>query len=48
MALTRPPDGAEVDAALTYIGSLEQKLGKPTAWQSFCHILMSTNEFVYL
>jgi hypothetical protein len=52
MALTRRPDGAEVDAALTYIGDLERKLGKSdahvTAWQSFCKVLLSTNEFLYL
>jgi hypothetical protein len=50
--LTRKPDGGEVDTALTYIGGLEKQLGKPdaqlTAWQSLCHVLMSTNEFLYL
>ena len=52
MVLTRQPDGGEVDSALTYIGNLEKQLGKPdshlTAWQSLCHVLMSTNEFLYL
>jgi hypothetical protein len=52
MVLTRKPDGGEVDTALTYIGGLEQQLGKRdahlTAWQSLCHVLMSTNEFLYL
>ena len=52
MALTRRPTAADVDAALTYVADLERKLEKPdahlTAWQSFCHILMSTNEFLYL
>jgi cytochrome c553 len=52
MVLTRKPDSAEVDSALTYVGNLEKQLGKPdaheTAWQSFGHVLMSTNEFLYL
>jgi hypothetical protein len=52
MALTRQPDSAELDSALTYIADLEKKLGQPDAhaiaWRSFCHVLMSTNEFLYL
>jgi hypothetical protein len=52
MVLTRKPDAGEVDSALTYIGDLEKQLGRPdahlTAWQSLCHVLMSTNEFLYL
>jgi hypothetical protein len=52
MALTRQPDSAEVDSALTYIADLEKKLAQPdahrVAWRSFCHVLMSTNEFLYL
>ena len=52
MALTRPPEAAEVDSALTYIAQLEKKLNSPDAralaWRSFCHVLISTNEFLYL
>jgi hypothetical protein len=52
MVLTRKPDATEIDFALSYIGDLEKKLTGPdahlAAWQSFCHILMSTNEFIYL
>jgi hypothetical protein len=52
MALTRDPDHGEVDSALSYIAALEKKLGTPDAhrqaWQSFCHILIATNEFIYL
>jgi len=52
MALTRKADAGEVDSALSYIAGLEKQLAKPdahaTAWQSFCHVLMSTNEFLYL
>ena len=50
--LSRRPSGSETDQALSYIAGLQQKLGKPDshqiAWQSFCHILLSTNEFLYL
>ena len=52
MTLTRNPDSGEVDSALSYIASLEKRLGTPNAhvkaWQSFCHILIATNEFIYL
>lgn len=52
MALTRPPAKDEIDSALSYIAAMEQKLAKPdaheTAWQSFCHVLMASNEFIYL
>ena len=52
MALTRKPEPAEVDNALSYIASLEKKITTPeahqTAWQSFCHVLLSSNEFLYL
>jgi uncharacterized protein DUF1553/uncharacterized protein DUF1549 len=50
--LTRGPDAQETDSALTYISDLEKRMSKPdahqAAWQSFCHVLMSTNEFLYL
>ena len=52
MALTRDPDAAETDNALTYIGEMRKRIGEPEgrakAWQSFCHVLLSTNEFLYL
>ncbi len=52
MALTRDSDAGEVDSALSYIATLEKRLGTPDAhlkaWQSFCHILIATNEFIYL
>jgi hypothetical protein len=52
MALTRRPEADEIDSALTYIGNLEKQLGKSDAhliaWQSLCHVLMATNEFLYL
>jgi len=52
MALTRKPDAGEVDAALSYIANLAKRLGSSDAhdkaWQSFCHVLLATNEFLYL
>jgi hypothetical protein len=52
MALTRDPDTQEVDAALTYIAEMQKRIGgdeaRAKAWQSFCHVLLSTNEFLYL
>ena len=45
MALARRPDAGEIDQALSYIGGLEKR---EQAWQSFCHILLATNEFLYL
>ena len=51
-AFGRRPDSGEMDSALSYIDTLEKRLGTPgahlTAWQSFCHILMSANEFLYV
>jgi hypothetical protein len=50
--LTRQPDAAEIDSALTYIASLQKRLMQPdaraVAWSSFCHILAASNEFLYL
>ena len=41
-----------MDSALTYVGSLAGKLDGPEAalkaWGSLCHILVATNEFLYL
>jgi hypothetical protein len=48
--LDRKPEPEEIDAALTYINQFEKKYPGPAlnAWQSFCHLLMASNEFVYL
>ncbi len=52
MALTRRPAADETDSALSYLASLEAKLPgdgrRLAAWQSLCHVLISTNEFLYL
>jgi hypothetical protein len=49
--LDRRPDPGEIDAGLTYIQSLSKKWGEideVQAWQSFCHALMASNEFIYV
>ena len=53
MALTRRPEPREIDEGLSYIQSLQERLPpsddtRVTAWQSFCRILISTNEFLYI
>ena len=50
--LARHPDPSDIDAALSYIASLEKRLTPPesklTAWASYCHVLLASNEFLYL
>ncbi len=49
--LDRRPAPGEIDAGLTYIQSLRRKwndIDEPKAWQSFCHALMASNEFMYI
>ena len=50
--LNRRPEPQEIDSGLTYIANYAQKYpgANPqlSAWQSFCHILLSSNEFVYV
>jgi hypothetical protein len=50
--LTRKPTDHEMNAALGYIGHMERKMAgegaRLSAWQSYCRILMSSNEFVYI
>ena len=49
--LDRRPEPGEIDTGLTYIQSLRQKwsdIGEQKAWQSFCHALMASNEFMYV
>lgn len=48
-ALARRPAPPEVDDALSYLDSMERRLGsRDSAWQSFCRVLMASNEFLYL
>lgn len=47
----RRPDPNEVDAGLTYLQSLHRRwsdIDEKKAWQSFCHALMASNEFIYV
>ncbi|HEV8147998.1 MAG TPA: PSD1 and planctomycete cytochrome C domain-containing protein [Bryobacteraceae bacterium] len=48
--VNRAPAAAEIDAGLSYIRNYAAKYGKSPAdgWQSFCHVLMLSNDFVYL
>jgi hypothetical protein len=48
--VNRAPAAAEIDAGLSYIRNYAAKYGKSHAdgWQSFCHLLMLSNDFVYL
>ena len=48
--LNRKPQPDEIDSAFTYMDRLKAKfqLGDLAAWQSFCHILLTSNEFIYV
>jgi cytochrome c553 len=48
--LNRPADAGEVDAAIGYLQQFESRLGKSPeqALQSFCKILLASNDFVYV
>ncbi len=49
--LTREPDATEVDAALSYVGSFASRFGDTgprDAWQSYCRILLASNNFIYV
>jgi hypothetical protein len=49
-ALDRKPEPDEVDAAFTYMSRFKEKFkaDDAAAWQSFFHILLTSNEFIYL
>jgi cytochrome c553 len=49
--LDRPPSAGEADAGLTYIDSFRKKFPKASdldAWQSFCRILLASDDFIYV
>ena len=48
--IDRHPSPAEIDAAFTYVDQYKQKfhVDEAAAWQSFCHVLLTSNEFLYL
>ncbi len=50
-ALNRQPLPEEVDAAFTYMSRFNEKFhpaDNAAAWQSFFHILLTSNEFIYV
>ena len=49
LTLGRAPLPGEVDKVLTYLQIMEQKAGSASeAWKSFCHVLLASNEFLYV
>ena len=49
--LDRKPDPSEIDRDLTYVASLRQKwdaISEEKAWTSLTHVLMASNEFIFL
>ena len=49
--LDRPPLPGEVDAGLTYVDSFRKKFQTASeldAWQSFCRILLASDDFIYV
>jgi hypothetical protein len=49
--LDRKPGPSEIDRGLTYVASLRQKwndLSEEKAWTSLTHVLMASNEFIFL
>jgi hypothetical protein len=49
--LGRPPSSAEVDSGLTYMDSFRKKftnISEMDAWQSFCRILLASDDFIYV
>ena len=49
--LTRHPEPAEVDGALSYIGGFALRFEDRTpqeAWQSYCRVLLASNDFIYV
>ena len=49
-ALDRTPEPDEVDAGFTYMNHFKEKFhaDDAAAWQSFFHILLTSNEFIYV
>jgi len=49
-ALDRKPEPEEIDAGFTYMSHFKEKFhaDEVAAWQSFFHILLTSNEFIYI
>ena len=46
-----PARSEEIDSGLTYMQSFRRKWSRfdeEKAWQSYCHALMASNEFIYV
>ena len=52
ITLNRQADPGEIDSALTYISNVKDKFqdsfSAAEAWQSFCRILLASNDFIYV
>ena len=49
--LTRKPDPIEVDQGLSYVGGFRSQFENSApqeAWQSYCRILLASNDFIYV
>ncbi len=49
--LTREPDSAEIDNALSYLGTFSTRFeddSSERAWQSYCRILLASNDFIFV
>jgi len=49
--LDRPPAAGEVDEGLTYVDRFRKKFERASeldAWQSFCRILLASDDFLYV
>ncbi len=49
--LTRDPDPADVDGAVSYVSSYTSRFAGATsreAWQSYCRVLLASNDFIYV
>ena len=52
ITLNREADPGEIDSALTYVSAVKNKFkdsfSREDAWQSFCRILLASNDFIYV
>ncbi len=49
--LAREPDGRELDGAMSYVGGFASRFDDAAAreaWQSYCRILLASNDFIYV
>ena len=49
--LTRQPDPAELDRALSYVGGFAaefEAVAERDAWRSYCRVLLASNDFMYV